>query len=186
MSKSEFEVIKKYLEVIQSSSFVEYEKEFAKRVVNALSNKYLSPKPTEIKLVKFIQKIVNNINGLSSSDKNYELSTQAIFIQGKKSMVNFEYSKDDKPRELGDLIFIISIIFKGKIWFQKLTINQFKKDKNKVRNIRWGVNDKKQLYLLSRNIIITMNSMILWFHLFGLGLCGFTAVINRYSYSDLW
>ena len=79
-----------------------------------------------------------------------QLSTQGIFIHGNKSQVNFDYYGDIKPRELGDLIFIISIVSNGKKYFEKFTINQFKKDDKRTPTVEWKAIDKKQLYLLSR------------------------------------
>ena len=45
------------------------------------------------------------------------------------------------------MIFIVSVYFQGKKYFEKLTINQFKKA-NKTSS--WSIKNKEQLFLLSR------------------------------------
>jgi len=141
--------MKKYLETVKSDDFVRYEKEFADRILCALSNRYRQDK-NEIHLVHTIEDIVNQFGDFTISNI-FELSTKSIFIHGKKSHVQFKYYGEwAEPIELGDLIFIISIIYNKKKYFEKFTINQFKKDKRKSRSISWSIRNKKQLYLLSR------------------------------------
>lgn len=145
-------VIKKYIKVIKSDIFVKYEKDFAQRINSALQKGYLQ-KLDEPKLVLITEMIVNGIHGLNTQENNpdFQLSTKAIFIHGNKSQVKFDYY-EEKPcqRELGDLIFIISIIFNGRKYLEKFTISQFKKDSVKSSNISWNISNKEQLYLLSR------------------------------------
>lgn len=81
----------------------------------------------------------------------FELSTTSIFIHGNKSQVDFDYhGQRSEPIELGDLILIISVVFDGRKYFEKFTINQFKKDEKNIKSISWHIDNRKQLYLLSR------------------------------------
>ena len=65
-----------------------------------------------------------------------ELSTKSIFIHGNRSRVRFDYyDKKTNPVELGDLIFIISIVYNKRKYFEKITINQFKKDEKTQKHI---------------------------------------------------
>jgi hypothetical protein len=95
---------------------------------------------------KMVKAIINNVNGLSTSSNGFHISTKGIFIHGNRSWVEFEYYGNKTKCELGDLIFIISIIYNNNKYFEKLTITQFKKSTN---DTRWDLN-KKQLYLLAR------------------------------------
>jgi hypothetical protein len=79
--------------------------------------------------------------------KGVKISTKSIFIHGNKSQVEFEYYRQRVQRELGDLIFILSVIYNGRKYFEKFTISQFKKDDDKSR---WNLSNKRQIYLLSR------------------------------------
>jgi hypothetical protein len=79
------------------------------------------------------------------------MSTKGIFIhgprEGAETRVKFKYYGKEAKSELGDLIFILSIIYKGEKHFEKFTISQFKKDDTKLK---WSLCNRKQLYLLSR------------------------------------
>ena len=145
--------LKKYADVIINDVFAMYEKEFAQRVNAALATGYLQ-KLREPPLVEIIENVVNGIDDLTiKSDKPYfELSTKSAFIHDtkNKTLVEFDYYGESVKRELGDLIFIISVIFNGEKYFEKFTINQFKKDKTRSKNVSWNISNKEQLYLLSR------------------------------------
>lgn len=147
--------VMKYMEVIRSDTFAKYEKTFAQKINSALLKGYLKNQ-NETKLVQIVENIINSINNLSEKDKNFELSTNAIFIHGypKISGVEFNYYGEIKGNELGDLIFIISFVFNGQKCFEKFTITQFKKDSTRSRSVSWkiktGEDEKRQLYLLSR------------------------------------
>lgn len=144
-------VLIKYMNVVTSDVFVRYEKEFAQRIISGLSKGYR----INLNEPKFVQNLVSEINkihDLSKKDNgnSFKLSTRAIFIHGNKSIVEFDYYGKKEKRELGDLIFIISLVFNSKKYFEKFTINQVKKDKISSRDISWDIKNKGQLYLLSR------------------------------------
>ena len=67
--------------------------------------------------------------------------------QGVETRVEFTYYGETIQRELGDLIFILSVIYNGRKYFEKLTISQFKKDDDKFR---CDLSNREQIYLLSR------------------------------------
>ena len=149
--------MKKYISMVRSNVFIEYEKEFAQRISFALSKGYLQ-KQRENQLVQTVEDVVNSLQNLPRDNHRvgFKLSTKAVFIHGTKSQVEFDYYGQTTQRELGDLVFIISIFYKGKKFFEKLTINQFKRSKEKAY---WYFNkkdkngkhpDKEQLYFLSR------------------------------------
>ena len=52
------------------------------------------------------------------------------------------------PTELGDIIFIISIIFNGQKYFEKFTINQFKKDVQRKRAVSWNIKRRTTLFVI--------------------------------------
>ena len=150
------EVIKKYLQLIETECFSKYEKDFANKLQMGLYEGYRR-EAYEPKMVLDIEKIINNVNnGLSASVNNrFHISTNGVFIHGNKSQVEFKYYGSKTQRELGDLIFIISVIYNNRKYFEKLTITQFKKSKKP----KWYFNkedkngrypDKEQLYLLAR------------------------------------
>ncbi|GFP37652.1 hypothetical protein HKBW3S44_01329 [Candidatus Hakubella thermalkaliphila] len=126
-------VVTKYMEIIKSDTFAKYEKEFAQRICSALSKGYLRKLP-EPPLVQIIENVVNGVHNLTmKDDKTYfELLTRSIFIHGNKSQVEFDYYGQNMQGEFGDLIFIISVVFNGWKYFEKLTINQFKKDRARL------------------------------------------------------
>jgi len=144
--------LEKYREVTRSDVFVRYEKRFANEIVTALSKGYLQGSD-ERPLVKIIEDVVNNVRSFSdkSSKPYFELSTQSIFIHGNKSQVKFKYYGNwINSIELGDLIFIVSVVHNGKKHFEKITINQFKREKSQSKSVSWSISNKKQLYLLSK------------------------------------
>jgi len=140
------EVVEKYFQLIKTEHFAKYEKDFACRIQLGLNEGYKQGfcEPT---MVQIVEGIINNLNGLSVSTNRFRISTKSIFVHGNKSQVEFEYYGRRVQRELGDLIFILSVIYNGKKYFEKFTISQFKKDDNKLR---WDLSNKEQIYLLSR------------------------------------
>ncbi len=141
--------VEKYLVAIRSDIFAEYEKEFAQKITSALAKGYLQ-NSHETPLVQIVEDVVNNVDNLNRKD-HFELSTRSIFIHGNKSQVKFDcYGQSVPSIELGDLIFIISVVFDNKKYFEKFTINQFKRDKRNTKSISWSIGNRKQLYLLSR------------------------------------
>ena len=142
-------VAKKYVEVVKNDIFIKYEKILAKKIISALSGCYQKHEPDIVKTIEEVIKSCRNFSD-KSSNPYFELSTNAIFIHGypKISGVEFDYYGKTTYKELGDIVFIVSVIFNGLKYFEKFTINQFKKAKRTRRTISWDV-DKEQLYLLS-------------------------------------
>lgn len=145
--------MKKYVQVIRSDGFARYEKEFAQRITSALSKSYIQ-ELDETLMVRIVENVVNDLHDLTipmGDDQPYpQLCTRAVFIHGNKSQVKFDYYGESAQRELGDMFFIISVVFNGQKYFEKLTINQYKKDKSRSQSIIWSIDNEKQLYLLSR------------------------------------
>jgi hypothetical protein len=140
------DVVVKYLELIETECFAKYEKDFVGKVQMGLIEGYRRRfyEPT---MVSIVEGIVNNLGKLSASTDKFKISTRSIFIHGKRSLVEFDYYGQRVRRELGDLIFILSVIYKGRKYFEKFTISQFKKDNGELR---WDLSNREQIYLLSR------------------------------------
>lgn len=146
------EAINKYKEAAKSNDFIDYEKEFASKIVSALSQGYTQGL-NEPNLVNYVESVVKSVKELppkKSSAPDFELSVNAAFVHGIQSRVSFDCYGSKTQRELADLIFIASVFFRGKKYFEKLTINQFKKDSYREKKSRWDMKNKEQLFLLSR------------------------------------
>jgi hypothetical protein len=136
-----WEVISRYLKYINSDDFKEYAVKFAFKIRETLIGGYKSG----IGEIYIVKNLVENLDGLKTPDnKGFKIYTKSIFIHGSKSYVEFQYKGKMVYSELGDLIFILSVIYKDKKYFEKLTISQFKKE----YRCRWNFNEK-QIYLLS-------------------------------------
>lgn len=145
-------MIKTHFAAIRSDVFAKYEKEFAERMTSTLSKGYAKGL-LELPLVKVVEDVVNSVRDFNVTNRKpyFKLSTKSVFIHGSKSQVEFDCYGQRARRELGDLVFIVSVIFNGQKYFEKFTINQFKKDKKSSgRSISWSIANKEQLYLLSR------------------------------------
>ncbi|UNQ73753.1 hypothetical protein [Infirmifilum sp. NZ] len=96
--------------------------------------------------VDIVRKVVHQLRGFEVRGRNgVTLSTSTAFIHGK-IMASFDFKGDNVRRELGDLIFILSVVYRNLIFFEKLTISQAKVTRNGV----WDLSNEAQLYLLSR------------------------------------
>lgn len=154
-------MIEKYFEVAVSEALSRHEKEFSRRMISGLSEGYRQEKK-EPSLVRIVEYVVNSVGSFSSkpSQPYFGLSTKSVFIHGQKSQVQFEYyGKKTNSIELGDLVFIISIVFNRKKYLERLTINQFKRapqrKRAKPKATSWSISNRKQLYLLSRFPVFT-------------------------------
>lgn len=145
-------LIKKYIEVIQTKDFGEYTEEFTQRVKGCIEEGYCQDK-REPDIVKDITEKVNDLKALTKG--RFQISSKGAYIHGNKSQVEFEYKRRKTQRELGDLLFLLTVVYQGKKFFERFTITQFKKSKGYPR---WNFNkkdsegrypDREQLYLLS-------------------------------------
>ncbi len=125
------EVVEKYLQLINTEYFAKFEKDFVYRLQIGLNQGY-KRRFYEPAMVAVIEGIVNSLNGLSVSANRFKISARSIFIHGNKSQVEFEYYGQRVQRELGDLLFILSVIYNKRKYFEKFTISQFKK-----KMVRW-------------------------------------------------
>ena len=139
-------VVERYFRLVMTEHFAKYSKDFAYRIQRGLNEGY-NRGLYEPALVSVVEKIINNLNGISTRSNRFEISTKSIFIHGIRSIVEFEYYGQKVQRELGDLFFILSVIYNGKKYFEKFTISQFKKE-NGI--LKWNISNKEQVYLLSR------------------------------------
>jgi len=140
------EVIRKYIAAIKSTDFIRYEKRFSNAIVAALT-KGFQKGHREDRIVKVIESIINKIHDLRGSADDAHITTNAAFVHGNKSHVEFDCYGGKTTKELGDMIFIISVIFKKRKYLEKMTICSFKKEP--PRDPKWQI-DREQLYLLSR------------------------------------
>ena len=140
--------VERYIQLINTLEFTKYEKEFADRIQSGISKIY---QRREENVVEYIEGIINEVGDFDDSFKRFRILTRSVFIHGNRSKVEFDYYGQRVQTELGDLIFILSVVFKGQKYLERYTISQFKKDKK--RNSRqwwWDLSNRKQLYLLSR------------------------------------
>ncbi|GIV41536.1 MAG: hypothetical protein KatS3mg034_0846 [Vicingaceae bacterium] len=140
--------IEKYIEITNDNGFIIHWKKLSEKLIEGIQSNYSN---REDKIVKIIESIINRVGTFKTQGKGqkYSISTSSIFIHGNKSQVEFIYYGEKKQRELGDIIFILSVVYNGKKYFEKMTINQVKKSKD----ISWRFSNqsaKEQLYLLSR------------------------------------
>jgi hypothetical protein len=115
------------------------EKELSSAIQIALSKAYLSDL-NEIDLVK------ETIYTMNSRSKG-RFRLESVFIHGKKSQIQFDWYGKIAKKEMGDLIFVSTLTYKSKPYFQKMTIVQAKKDDEKKR-CSWGI-DPEQLFFLT-------------------------------------
>jgi len=131
------------------NEFIRYWKNLVEELMRAIQDGYINNKK-EPEIVEEMTERVKNLKPVSI--KGITIQTNSIFIHGKKSEVEFNYCGRITRRELGDIIFILSVVYNGKKYFEKLTINQVKKSKG----VSWSfgntgnTGNKEQLYLLSR------------------------------------
>lgn len=139
--------IKKYVEITENEKFILHWKKLSERLLKGIQESYVHREP---EIVRIIEDIINNIGQFDTEEYHrFNISTNSIFIHGNKSQVEFEYYGKGTQREFGDIIFILSIVYSDRKYFEKMTINQIKKSKS----VSWNFNTnsaKEQLYLLSR------------------------------------
>ncbi|MEM4445380.1 MAG: hypothetical protein QXJ21_08540 [Thermofilum sp.] len=143
------EAISRYIQLVDTKVFVKHAKELAYKIQVGLHKGYIKGR-REPEIVQIIENIINEVNGLSTFDNKFNISTKAVFIHGNKSQVIFKYLGKDTQCELGDIIFILSVIYNKKKYFEKMTITQVKNSKENRYTISWNLSKKYQLYLLSR------------------------------------
>jgi len=146
--KEVIDCIKKYIEIIYDEKFIVHWKRLSEKLLDGIQKGYKNGL-YEPDIVKIIEYIINSIGQFSTGNNRFNISTASIFIHGNNSQVEFKYYKKNAQRELGDIIFILSVVYNGEKFFEKMTINQIKKSKN----VSWNFSSesaKEQLYLLSR------------------------------------
>lgn len=130
----------------ESDEFAAYEKEFASRINTSIRRgfRYKRKEPLIVKQIRDLLKSLEGIPDIAGG--GFSLRTRTMFIHGFRSMVQFNDLGAPAKRELGDLAFVYSIVRRGLVYFQRLTINQVKKTD---RDGTWHI-DEKQLRLLSQ------------------------------------
>ena len=140
-------------EIVQrSDEFADYQKDFANLLTSTLAREYQNG---EVESVKAIDDLVNTYPSLTKTSLHtggipFDLVADSFFIHGNKSQVKFDYGHKNLSVELGDLIFICTLVFQGKRYFERMTITQFKMDNDRKNIVSWTIDNRKQLYLLSR------------------------------------
>jgi len=123
--------LEKYCSFIKQNGF----QNFAVRMADMLDSMIKNERLNEPQVVKGI---VQRLNGL----RHAGVCIHAAFIHQKPYVRFYDDDFAEKKAELGDLIFIVSVIHKKKKIFERMTINQAKKGPTpKI--------DAKQLFLLS-------------------------------------
>ncbi|GEM_PF-1834238 len=94
-----------------------------------------------------VEGITKVLGGLRHNDGKLSVTTFSEFIHGATSTVKADFLIE-KRRELGDMIFIVTLALNGKPEFERITINQCKKSE-KRRGLSWKI-AKEQLLLLAK------------------------------------
>ncbi len=137
-------VLKKYLMTIKTNEFRRHRRIFSKRLRDGIKSG-LELSEREEKIVSTIREIINKLGSFGTIGNQIEISTESVFIHGIRSWVKFDFNGQKTTKELGDIIFLVSVVYRGWKYFEKLTITQVKK----LRNGKWNLAPKEQLYLLS-------------------------------------
>ena len=137
-----------YLDIVTSREFANHREELANRLMQAIRDGYNN----NLREERIVERMVRKINNFQTLGSYFILETKSIFVHGGKSQVKFDYYGTEKQVELGDMIFILDIVYGGFKFFETYTINQVKKATNNTKRIRWTLtgNSKLQAYLLSR------------------------------------
>ena len=139
--------LKKYIEVTKSEKFAVHWKRLSEKLLNGIREGYRA-RGREPSIVQVIENIINSVDQLDTDGDKFYISTKSVFVHGSKSQVEFEYHGRKTQRELGDIIFILSVVYNGSKYFEKMTITQVKKSKGISWNFR-SESAREQLYLLS-------------------------------------
>lgn len=137
-------LFEEFLELIGTSDFLNYYRNLCEEVIKSLNFGFINNQK-EPDILKSLVKSICKTKKINNS----EIKTYGIFIHGQKSQVEFDYLGQNTQKELGDLLFLLTVVNKQKILFEKFTISQFKKSSNTKTIRSWKI-DKEQLYLLSR------------------------------------
>lgn len=137
-------------ELENSNKFLQYTNAISDSL-SAVIKKDYEQGANEPTIVKDISKAINLVQTVSErleSGLMFSSNINSAFIHGKKSFVEFSLAGSKHRCELGDVIFISSLAWKGKIVAERITINQVKKENPKSKS-SWGI-DKTQFFLLMR------------------------------------
>lgn len=145
MSGDPFEVFSKFQTATETDAFAKYEKDFAAAIRTAIYDGYANGQ-REPEIVKIIANMINTLKSLRTSGPGFSIVCDSFFIHGRNSWVEFNHNSETITRELGDIIFMISVVRDWKVYLQRLTINQVKK--TSVNGHSWNI-DPEQLFLLS-------------------------------------
>ena len=128
------------IEVLSKNDFAIAAKRIGKVFEQTIKSSYGQHEPN----------IVKEISTLDCTEKmtNFSVTIKSVYIHGNKSQVDFEYYNSITQRELGDIIFISSIYRSGNKIFEKVSLNQVKKE----HDLKFTLDSSgiEQLYLLSR------------------------------------
>jgi len=143
--------ITQFSQAANSVVFTKYVKDFGHRIESKLVSGYYN-RFNEVDLVSAVDEVVNSLHNFGTRDdrNKFEIMTKSVFIHGITSRVEFQHYGKPASTELGDIIFILSVVHHGRKYFERATINQFKKDKSSILGTSWSLGNKQQLYLLSR------------------------------------
>jgi hypothetical protein len=148
-------------------TFLSYERATADDVASALASRWKSPgrQSYEPSLVEAITAGFASQSGFSGnqSTRGMGMKTSVAFIHGPDaittpagrlrvpgSQVRFRmYDDPAAQRELGDLLLVASVIFRGKKEFERCSFVQFKRSRKEFDLATWNL-DASQQYLLTR------------------------------------
>ena len=99
-----------FAHAIETDDFAEYEKEFASRILTAIRRNKGSG---EVLIVQQIRDLLKELGNVPDIDGlGFSMRTRTLFIHQFRSMVEFDYLGVRTRKELGDLAFIFSIVYR--------------------------------------------------------------------------
>ena len=133
-----FEGVIEFAKTSRSDAFIRDEKRVCRALQGALSAVYQDDGDE----VELVERTIETLN--SSHGRHFRL--ESMFIHGNRSKVAFDYYGKEAKKELGDLLVVSTLTYRGTPILQKLTIVQAKRDTRK--SYAWGI-DREQLFFLS-------------------------------------
>ena len=151
LSHDEWQIIAQAVfELENSDKFLQYTNVLSDSLCTVIKQDY-EQGANEPTIVKDISKAINLVKTVPErleSGLMFSYNINSAFIHGKKSFVEFSLAGSKECCELGDIVFVSSLAWRGKIVAERITINQVKKEKPQSKS-SWEIN-KTQLFLLTR------------------------------------
>ncbi|HEV2138526.1 MAG TPA: hypothetical protein VGR53_06760 [Nitrososphaerales archaeon] len=112
-------VLLAFLRTTEDNAFVRFEMDYSSAIAEGVTEGYRQ-KLREDKIVYTMVASSRNLGSVSAAD--FQITTRSNFIHGRRSWVTFPSNGGRTRKELGDAVFIISIVHNGRVYFRRMTI----------------------------------------------------------------